>query len=900
MLNSMAATTRRTTGARKTSAKSATRKNGAAASRGARPAARAAGTARRRNPNASQLVIVESPAKARTIGQFLGREFEVIASMGHVRDLPEGRLGVRPDQDFAPTYVTSKDKGKVIADIKEAGERAERVFLATDPDREGEAIAWHVAESAGLKGDHVRRVVFHSITADAVRESFDHERDIDMELVNAQQARRIEDRLVGFKLSPLIGPLLGPEFDRLYREDASALRDIDIGRLSAGRVQSVALRLVVERDTEIAAFNAVEYWSIEASLKPDNAPAFAARLHSREGDPRGIEPSRGKEPLLPNEDAARAALRDLDGARYSVASVTRNRERERPRPPFTTSTLQQEASSRLGFQATRTMSVAQNLYEGIQLGSEGRVGLITYMRTDSPQVAPVAVAETRRHVVERWGQDYVPKSARSYTTRSKVAQEAHEAIRPTSIARTPESVRGSLTSDQARLYELIWNRMVASQMSDAEYDRTTVNVDASAEGRPGYVFRASGRVQRFAGFRVLYGDAQADPDATPEEGAEEEAQPRQALPDLAERQALACEALTPNRHETKPPPRYTEATLVRKLEEEGIGRPSTYAATVGTIVDRKYVERQRRTLLSTQLGRMVCGQLRAHFPDIMDVKYTSRMENQLDEVANGKQAWTAYLHEFYDPFSKSLDDTWDRVRAEGASSATEAPYGPCSRCGKPMVMKVGRNGPFLGCSGYPECRNTRNLDEPEDAGDEAEAPIDVTCEKCGKPMAVRNGRYGKFLSCTGYPKCKNSRNLDAPAASDAGEEEAPIDATCEKCGKPMALKVGRRGKFLGCTGFPQCKNTRDLAGPNEDAPDAVTAPCPKCDGALRQRRSRRGPFWGCSNYPTCRFTLSTRPLAEPCPECDGLLRADGEDGARCTNCVWRGPIASLAGAAAGV
>ena len=826
MANTTSRTSKTSTRTSRPAGKTPAARAGAAGSVPRRP--RAGGAAVARRGSGRRLVVVESPAKARTVNRFLGGDYTVLASMGHVRDLPEHRLGVNTEQDFRPSYEAPKDKRDVIAAIRAAGDRAERIYLATDPDREGEAIAWHVLEAAGWRDKPVSRVVFHSITEEAIREAFEHERDIDMELVNAQQARRIEDRLVGFKLSPLLRPLVGQEINRLARNNASEARGIDVRTLSAGRVQSVALRLVVERDAEIAAFVPVEYWSIDASLQPEGAAGFTARLHSRKGERGQIE--------LPNEGAANAVLRDLEGASYAVASVTQREVRERPRPPFITSTLQQEASLRLGFQATRTMTVAQQLYEGVELGPQGPVGLITYMRTDSPQVAPSAVNETRRYIEERWGKDYLPRSARTYASRSKVAQEAHEAIRPTSIARTPQSVRPHLTSDQARLYELVWNRMVASQMADALLDRTVVDIDAHRLGAaapgPGYVFRATGTVVRFLGFQALYREEQPEPDDDSEEG-----ESRRALPRLQQGQALDCRGLTPEQHFTKPPRPFTEATLVRTLEEQGIGRPSTYAATITTIVNRKYVTRERRVLRSTRLGQLVCKQLIAHFPDIMDVQFTGRMEDQLDAVANGKQEWVAFLRGFYDPFNAGLDRAWSAVRAEDAASASEAAVEECGLCGKPMVIKVGRYGAFLACTGYPACKNTKDLGEDDGERDEQEPDaVDETCEKCGKPMALRRGRFGPFLSCTGYPACKNSRNLGA-------------------------------------------KQERDSA----------SVPCPKCGGALVERRSRRGAFYGCSNYPKCNFTVSTRPLAEPCPECEGLLAAAANGGARCTNCAWKGP-----------
>ena len=790
-------------------AKSTTkRRTGTRSTRTARPASGGGPS------DGRHLVIVESPAKATTVGRFLGRDYTVQASMGHVRDLPKRKLGVNTERDFAPWYEVPEDKRKVVDAIRAAGENAQDVYLATDPDREGEAIAWHVREAAGWRGKPVRRVVFHSITEEAVREAFAHERGIDMELVNAQQARRIEDRLVGFKLSPLLKSLVGRELNAMSTQDVLETLDPDVsGSLSAGRVQSVALRLVVERDAEIDAFTPVEYWSIAADLRTAERASFTAMLHGRVGEREAVG--------LPDEAAANAVLRDLDGAAYAVASVTQRQVNRRPAAPFITSTLQQEASRRLGFSATRTMSVAQQLYEGVAIGSEGRQGLITYMRTDSPQVAPSAVEETRRYIQGRWGAEYVPRTARRYTARSKVAQEAHEAIRPTVVGRTPESVRPHLTPDQARLYRLVWERMVASQMADAVLDSTRVDVRAAAPDRPAYLFRASGSVVRFAGFRVLYAEQRDESNARDAEDDE-----TRALPPLAQGQALDCAGLTPEQHFTQPPPRYTEASLVRALEEQGIGRPSTYASIVNTIVNRKYVTRERRVLRSTKLGQLVCRQLVAHFPDIMDVRFTGRMEDQLDEVANGKQEWVALLHGFYGPFSEDLARAKRAVK-EPVEEAAAAE--PCEACGRPTVVRLGRFGPFLACTGYPECTHTKDIARPEDAASDEDAEA---CEECGKPMTLRRGRYGPYLACTGYPACTNRRNV---------RREAGV-------------------------------------------------PCPKCGSALVERRSKRGPFYGCSNYPTCRFAVNQRPLPEPCPECGGLLVLSGSDKSRCTNCAWRGTL----------
>ena len=743
--------------------------------------------------------------------------------MGHVRDLPKRKLGVNTDRDFRPWYEVPEDKRKVIEEIRVAGERADDVYLATDPDREGEAIAWHVLEAAGWRGKPVRRVVFHSITEDAVREAFAHERGIDMELVNAQQARRIEDRLVGFKLSPLLKPLVGQELNR--NRNMLTAHDLDTtSALSAGRVQSVALRLVAERDKEIDAFVPIEYWSIEAALLTEKNASFTASLRSLVNQKDEI--------ALPNESTTNAVLSDLDGAAYRVDSVTTRQVNRRPAPPFITSTLQQEASRRLGFSATRTMAIAQQLYEGIAIGSEGRQGLITYMRTDSPQVDPSAIQETRRYIEERWGKEYVPRTPRRYTSRSKVAQEAHEAIRPTAIRRTPQNMRQHLTSEQARLYELIWNRMVASQMADAVLDATRVDVHATASGKSAYLFRASGSVVRFAGFRALYIEQRDE--GSPRDTEDDDSR---MLPPLQQDQPLDCAGLTPEQHFTQPPPRYSEASLVRSLEEQGIGRPSTYAAIINTLVNRKYVTRDRRVLKSTQLGKLVCGQLIAHFPDIMDISFTGRMEDQLDEVANGKQEWVDFLRGFYGQFSEDLDRARKAIKAATQEAASESTNEPCDVCGKPMVIKLGRFGAFLSCTGYPDCKNSKNLPmSTDDSGGQTDDESEEACDLCGKPMTMRRGRFGPFLACTGFPECKNSKRLPKAAPKDTG--------------------VG----------------------------------CPRCGGSLVERRGKRGPFYGCSNYPTCNFLVNRQPLPQPCPECNGLVVLGARGQANCTNCVWKGPV----------
>ena len=669
------------------------------------------------------LVIVESPAKATTIGRFLGNSYTVKASMGHVRDLPDGKIGVDLDHDFSPDYQLMKDKKAIIADIKKAGQTASSIFLATDPDREGEAISWHLLEAAGWKNVPIRRVVFHAITPEAVKEAFENDRDIDMRLVNAQQARRILDRLVGYQLSPLLW------------------RKVQRG-LSAGRVQSVALRLVADRDSQIDAFVPVEYWTIEAQLEPQTGSQFSATLHSLAGEKDKIE--------LPSQVPTDRIVSDLENAPFKVASVTRREVKRRPSAPFITSTLQQDAARQLRFPARKTMAVAQQLYEGIDVGSEGSVGLITYMRTDSPQVTPSAVDETRDYIRSRWGTEYVPESARRYTTRSKVAQEAHEAIRPTSVARTPEAIRPRLTNDQYRLYELVWKRMVSSQMADAVSDSTQVAIDASGRSGQNYQFRASGSVLKFPGFRTLYIEAR-------DENEEEDEQDRR-LPQLSQGEALGNKGITPEQHHTQPPPRFTEASLIKALEERGVGRPSTYAPTISTIVDRQYVTRERGTLRSTRLGQVVCEQLTAHFSDIMNVDFTAQLEEQLDDVANGKREWIPMLQDFYGPFSEALSKAQDempRVRVEEPTDEI------CEKCGRPMVIKHGRFGPFMSCSGFPECKNSRPIVKKTGAN----------CPVCGGELLERKGKGRTFFGCSNYPECSftvSRRPLPTPCPECEG------------------------------------------------------------------------------------------------------------------------------------
>ncbi|HXG41746.1 MAG TPA: type I DNA topoisomerase [Dehalococcoidia bacterium] len=738
--------------------------------------------------NGHDVVVVESPAKARTIANILGRQYKVLASLGHVRDLPKRELGVDIEAGFQPRYVVIRDKEKAIRQIREAAQQAGTVYLATDPDREGEAIAWHLLHAAGLLGRPYRRVVFHEITPQAVREAFRNPRDIDMRLVEAQQARRVLDRLLGYKLSPFLW------------------RKVKRG-LSAGRVQSVALRLLVEREREIESFVPREYWTIEALLAKDGA-SFTARLVGYLGRRQKLE--------IPNEAEAQRLVALLRSSHYRVEAVERKEQARRPPPPFITSTLQQEAARRLGFSAQKTMVIAQQLYEGVRLGAQGEVGLITYMRTDSTHLAETALEEVRDYIRQQIGAEFLPRAPRQYKTKVKNAQEAHEAIRPTSVRRDPESLRPYLTDDQLKLYTLIWQRTLACQIADARYEARSVEIAARPSSGEPLLLRASSSVLLFPGYRQLYIEGSDD---------EEDQDGAGAIPELSPGDVLALLDLTPRQHFTEPPRRYSEASLIKALEEKGIGRPSTYAVIIATLLERGYVEREGRQLRPTDLGRLVNDLLVQHFPEFVDVDFTAEMEDRLDEIARGERPWQPVVREFYAPLEQAL------ARAEKAPKATEATDQTCEVCGHPMVIRWGRRGRFLSCSGFPECRNARPLE-----GEEPPQPAEEACPECGAAMVVKRSRYGPFLACSRYPACR-----------------------------------GRR-PYLVSTG----------------------AACPKCGGDLVERRSRRGrPFYGCSRYPQCDFVVWRRPLATPCPQCRGLLVADGREGARCTACSWRGaaPVA---------
>jgi DNA topoisomerase-1 len=709
------------------------------------------------------LVVVESPAKVKTIQKYLDSKFIVKASMGHVRDLPKSQLGVDPKKGFKPKYVVSPTKKKVLDELKKAAERADALYVATDPDREGEAIGWHLAQELPVDKKKIYRITFNEITERAVKSAFSLPGKIDLKKVDAQQARRVLDRLVGYSLSPLL-------WDKVQRG------------LSAGRVQSVSVRLIVDREREIQAFRPEEYWSLHARLQGRHPPEFVATL--REVDDEKVS--------LPDEAATRSVMARLDGAAFVVRTVTRGERRRNPAPPFITSTLQQEAGRKLGFWAKKTMTIAQQLYEGIDVGGEGPVGLITYMRTDSVQVSREAQEQARQWVTARLGREYLPDSAPTYRSRGR-AQEAHEAIRPSDVARDPKGLARFLTKDQQALYGLIWERFVASQMQPAVYDTVTADIGAGPA-----VFRAQGQSLRFKGFTAVYVESRED-DEPLEDGAE------RAMPVLEEGESLTLLGLDPKQHFTQPPPRYTEASLVKALEELGIGRPSTYASILGTIInDRGYVHRERRTLFPTELGIEVTDLLKPFFPEIMDVEFTAQMEDSLDKIADGDRKWVDTVKEFYDRFQPDLK------RAE---------------------------------------KEMRNVKVGAETGE--------ACPECSEPLLERRGRFGKFLACSAYPDCRYTRDL---GGSERAEDE-PTDETCPACGKPMVIKHGRFGKFIACSGYPECKTTKPVTL-------GIACPVPGCGGQLVERRSKRGrTFFGCSGYPDCRFVVWQRPVAEPCPKC---------------------------------
>jgi len=844
---------------------------------------------------ARSLVIVESPAKAKTINKYLGREYSVKASIGHVMDLPKKTIGIRlPDDDpkkkkgkksgkarsertskrpvtlddakiFEPVLHIISGKGKMINDLRKSANSAGAVYLAGDPDREGEAICAHLAlvlskptkyaeaeaasdkngkpaeeaESAKAKpGKKIKdeisippidpkkifRVTFNEITPKAIRAAFEKPRQIDTNLVDAQQARRVLDRIVGYKVSPLL-------WDKVRRG------------LSAGRVQTVALRLIVEREQEIRAFVPQEYWTIHAMLEAGEPPVFEAKLAKYKGE----------DIQVPNQETADKITAAVRKAMWQVLAIAQKEKRRNPPPPFTTSKLQQAAYNRLRYTAKRTMALAQRLYEGVELGEEGSVALITYMRTDSVHVSSDALAQVRELIPDRFGASYLPERPNFYKSK-KDAQEAHEAIRPTDVARTPESLHRYLDDDLFKLYQLIWQRFVASQMLPAIFDQTTIDISAGD-----YMFRASGSVQKFDGYLRVYQMPASNADREDEE-KDDEGEGR-ALPRVSEGQSLRLEQIRPEQHFTEPPPRYTEATLVKELEEDGIGRPSTYAAIISTIVEREYVKKDQGRFTPTMLGERVSSLLVKSFDDVFDVTFTARLEEELDEIEEGKLPWRQAVREFWEKFVVDLAKADDEMVSYKAGIPTGK---KCEKCGQgELLERISRHGFFLGCSRYPECDFIQDLspEVPENSGN---GDAKEYCDNCGKEMAIKRGRFGTFLACTGYPDCKTTRRL-IQGTRIAHQPDEPLDEKCPLCGNGLVKKHGRFGEFIGCSAYPKCKYTR---------PITMGIKCPKCNQGEFVRRGSPGKggrrprvFYGCSRYPDCDFTTPHMPVGEPCPKC---------------------------------
>ncbi len=851
---------------------------------------------------ARSLVIVESPAKAKTINKYLGRNFTVKASIGHVMDLPKKTIGIRlPGEEeggkkkkrrkakngskkakgkerpaaklislddekvFEPTLQIIAGKGKIINDLRKAAHSADAVYLAGDPDREGEAISAHLAlvlskpakfieqepsvsrfkkkeatpeepvkkenegdskkEVVAIDPKKIFRVTFNEITPKAIRAAFDHPRQVDANLVDAQQARRVLDRIVGYKVSPIL-------WNKVRRG------------LSAGRVQTVALRLIVEREMQIRAFIPQEYWTIHAMLDAGQPPLFEAKLFKHNGEDIAVS----------NQEAADKIVAAVSKARWQVATVTQKEKKRNPPPPFTTSKLQQAAYNRLRYTAKRTMSLAQKLYEGVELGDEGSVALITYMRTDSVHVSNDALIQVRELIPERFGTNYLPEKPNYYKSK-KDAQEAHEAVRPTDAMRAPEDVRKYLDEDLFKLYQLIWQRFVASQMLPAIFDQTTIDISAGD-----YTFRATGTVQKFDGYLRVYQMPASIADREDDE-KDDEGEGR-ALPQVAEGQILRLDKIRPDQHFTEPPPRFNDATLVKELEEDGIGRPSTYAAIISTILEREYVTKNQGRFSPTMLGERVSVLLVKSFEDIFDLKFTARLEEELDEIEEGKLPWREAVKEFWEKFVLDLDKADDEMLSYKAGIPTGK---KCEKCGQgELLERISRHGFFLGCSRYPECDFIQDLSPelPEETGGE---PKTEYCDNCGKEMAIKRGRFGTFLACTGYPDCKTTRRL-VQGTRIAHQPDELLAELCKLCGKNLVKKHGRFGEFIGCTGYPKCKYTR---------PITLGIKCPKCNEGEFVRRGSAGKggrgrariFYGCSRYPDCDFTTPYMPIAEPCPKC---------------------------------
>jgi DNA topoisomerase-1 len=781
------------------------------------------------------LVVVESPAKAKTISKYLGGNYVVKASVGHIKDLPKSKLGVDVDDDFTPHYAIIPAKAKIVKELKSAAKEVKDIYLAADPDREGEAICQHLFEELSSKSRNIYRVLFHEITKNAIQRAFEKPGRINRNKVDAQLTRRVLDRLVGYKISPLL-------WEKVRRG------------LSAGRVQTVALRMIVEREQEIRAFNPEEYWTLAARLAGESPPEFMAKARLLDG----------KKWNITDRETSSRIVEELKPARFVVQGIHRREKKKYPVPPFITSKLQQEAARKLSFSVKRTMVLAQRLYEGIEIGQEGSVGLITYMRTDSSRVAESALQEVRSLIRRDYGEAYLPRHPIYYKSK-KTAQEAHEAIRPTSVERTPESLKNEMEPDLWKLYSLIWNRFVASQMNPALFDQTDVQIDA---GR--VEFKATGSVTKFEGFLAVYQESKSEDN----QGANQE-DVGSVLPELREGEVLSLKELLPAQHFTQPSPRYNEASLVKALESKGIGRPSTYATILSTIQDRDYVDKHDGKFYPTEIGEVVLELLVASFQELFDYEYTARMEDHLDRIESGREAWKQTMRDFYNRFSKRLRMAEKEMR-DIKTEAIET-EDVCEKCGSTMVIKWGKFGRFLACSSYPECRNTReipkmcSLDEQD-----ASKPEEIQCEKCGRPMVLKRGRFGEFMACSGYPECRNTKRIVKSAENLTVKEDIPLEEKCPLCGKKLAIKHGRYGEYTACSDYPNCKFIKLKS-------TGVRCGRKGCTGEIVERKSRRGKtFYGCSNYPDCDFVLWNKPLPDPCPLCDApftLIKTTKRSGA---------------------
>jgi DNA topoisomerase-1 len=788
------------------------------------------------------LVIVESPAKAKTIGKYLGKDYQVMASVGHIMDLPKKDIGVEIDKrTFVPTLIVSPGKEKVVEELKKAAKKVDHVFLAPDPDREGEAIAYHLAlQLEPVVGKaKIQRVTFNEITQKAVKEAFKHARQIDQNLVDAQQTRRVLDRLVGYQISPLL-------WDNIRRG------------LSAGRVQTVAVRLIVEREEEIRQFNPVEYWTIEADLSGKLNQPFIAKFVGIDGKRASVETVSAA--ALPNEDAVDKVLTQVRKAKWSVASVEKKERRQQTQAPFITSKLQQDASRKLGFNVKRTMGVAQRLYEGVDLGEQGTIGLITYMRTDSTRVSPDAVQEAREWIGKELGKQYLPAQPNVFKSK-KDAQDAHEAIRPTDVSLTPDSIKKYLSEEYYKLYKLIWQRFVASQMVPALFDVTTVDIVAAADKN--YDFRINGSVVKFDGFLRVYEESKEGKD-------DEDDALNRRIPALEPKELLRLIETRSEQHFTQPPPRYNEASLVKELEQRGVGRPSTYASIINTIQDREYVTKISARFYPTEIGTVVTQQLVKNFPYIFDTAYTARLEEELDEVEEGKEKWTDLLRGFYEHFEQELDyaeEHMDEIKRMEIKTDQK-----CENCGAPLILRWGKFGTFFSCSAYNKkdknsCTFTKEnfAAKPDLATPEAQQANENEeyCENCGRVMVMRRGRFGMYMACPGFnddPPCKTMRSLTS-AQQQKKLPPVPTGENCPQCSKPLVTRQGSYGEFVSCSGYPKCKYIK------QNIVEGVK--CPDCGkGDIAERKARKGNvFYGCTNYPKCKFTSNYKPVAGKCPDC---------------------------------